>query len=133
MKCEYTVHMMPLVLSRTVTVVDSFTLISISGMFVDLLSALIWFIKHSYCIFNCCVFVTGWINRQQFEETWMSLLAVLNPVIEDVSEHIPQEVSTDNCPGACSAEWLLTKILLYMWNKFWSAITLLNRPMILLC
>lgn len=38
----------------------------------------------------------------------MSLLAVLNPVIEDVSEHIPQEVSMGNCPEKCSAKQALT-------------------------
>lgn len=37
----------------------------------------------------------------------MSLLAVLNPVIEDVSEHIPQEVSMGNCPEKCSAKQAL--------------------------
>ncbi|KAK3095770.1 hypothetical protein FSP39_018831 [Pinctada imbricata] len=41
----------------------------------------------------CRINVLGWINRQQFEETWMSLLAMLNPVLEDVSEQVtsPEE------------------------------------------
>nr|XP_022340193.1 huntingtin-like isoform X2 [Crassostrea virginica] len=54
----------------------------------------------------------GWINRQQFEETWMSLLAVLNPVIEDVSEHIPQEEEIERSQCMVIAVKAITSMLL---------------------
>jgi len=33
--------------------------------------------------------VLGWISRQQFEETWMSLLGVLNPLPSDTAQTSP--------------------------------------------
>ena len=35
--------------------------------------------------------LTGWTSRQQFEETWMSLLGVLNPVSlpDEEDQHQP--------------------------------------------
>lgn len=32
---------------------------------------------------------SGWISRQQFEETWMSLLGVLNPLPSDTTQTPP--------------------------------------------
>lgn len=33
--------------------------------------------------------MSGWISRQQFEETWMSLLGVLNPLPSDAAQTPP--------------------------------------------
>ena len=33
--------------------------------------------------------LSGWISRQQFEETWMSLLGVLNPLPSDTTQTPP--------------------------------------------
>lgn len=62
----------------------------------------------------------------------MSLLAVLNPVIEDVSEHIPQEVSMGNCPEKCSALQALTiarKNSPIPLKQCWCSLDLLNKPL----
>ena len=37
----------------------------------------------------CRVLLSGWISRQQFEETWMSLLGVLNPLPSDAAQTPP--------------------------------------------
>ena len=43
-----------------------------------------------YCSQNVImVRVSGWISRQQFEETWMSLLGVLNPLPSDTASTPP--------------------------------------------
>ena len=42
--------------------------------------------------FIYCSTTIGWTSRQQFEETWMSLLGVINPVALD-ERHISAEVS----------------------------------------
>ncbi|XP_056004424.1 huntingtin-like isoform X2 [Ostrea edulis] len=54
----------------------------------------------------------GWISRQQFEETWMSLLAVLNPVIEDVTEHITPEEEIERSQCMVIAVKAITSMLL---------------------
>ncbi|XP_061171379.1 huntingtin-like isoform X1 [Saccostrea echinata] len=54
----------------------------------------------------------GWISRQQFEETWMSLLAVLNPVIEDVTEHISPEEEIERSQCMVIAVKAITAMLL---------------------
>jgi len=52
----------------------------------------------------------GWTSRQQFEETWMSLLGVLNPV--QTEDEIAPEEATERSQSAVLAVQCITALLL---------------------
>ncbi|XP_055860312.1 huntingtin-like [Biomphalaria glabrata] len=53
----------------------------------------------------------GWVNRQQFEESWMSLLGVLNPVSHTGHELSPEE-EIEQAQGMVLAVKAITSLLL---------------------
>lgn len=60
----------------------------------------------------------GWTNRQQFEESWMSLLGVLNPV-----SHAGQPLSSEVKP---SELFTFSTLLTHPYSAYMTAIEYLD-------
>ncbi|GFO37998.1 huntingtin-like [Plakobranchus ocellatus] len=61
--------------------------------------------------FACRINHLGWVNRQQFEESWMSLLGVLNPVSHMGHDLSPEE-EIEQSQGMVMAVKAITSLLL---------------------